>query len=235
MTSKMDIYLETFRNKLYGFYDIVICTGRSFKNFVYKSANDDRVATLLRKANIEAIKIISNIKDFLKRSSLIFRTNTRDMFIALRINPYHPSKKLLINLVAMIFIAKCVLEYVWLTVSDEIYELTELVKRVSSDVDINSGLCVVSYKTNSYQEYKIILRRGFNLNTKSKIYGIFSDSKEVTDIIMPFAGPMEDFHMQRYTPSDFGFNSLSLRFSPDGDLQRFESNETIIVPGLKRD
>lgn len=54
-------------------------------------------------------------------------------------------------------------------------------------------------------------------------------SKEVYDNLITYMGPNRDFHGQKITPKDLGYEMLQF-ITMDGKEYNFESNEVITIP-----
>lgn len=80
----------------------------------------------------------------------------------------------------------------------------------------------IEYAIND-KKYRFItgLKRG-----PSNIAMIKCEDNEVTDKILPYLGPNEDFHNIRYTPESLGYSSLDF-YTITGEILKFNKDEEI--------
>jgi hypothetical protein len=90
---------------------------------------------------------------------------------------------------------------------------------------INRNTLEVSYKFRD-AEYRIRsrVRRG----PKAPIT-ILANGKDVTEELLPYIGPGDDFHGITYSPQDFGYSTVTVQVEGREDLV-FDEFDTIAIP-----
>ncbi len=90
---------------------------------------------------------------------------------------------------------------------------------------INRNTLEVSYKFRD-AEYRIRsrVRRG----PKASIT-ILANGKDVTEELLPYIGPGDDFHGITYSPQDFGYSTVTVQAEGRDDLV-FDEFDTIVIP-----
>jgi hypothetical protein len=91
----------------------------------------------------------------------------------------------------------------------------------------NSGSdsCVVEYEL-SGQKYKFLLKKETILGKPR--YFILHKRQDITSELKPWIGPNHDFHNSKLTPSDIGYEELTVFFSI-GDKKCFGKNDVLPV------
>lgn len=84
---------------------------------------------------------------------------------------------------------------------------------------------------NTYEVTYCISGKVYKFNTKarrgmSEVLQIVSGDQDVTEEIEPFLGPKSDFHGFEYTPSSFGYSTLTFNMV-DGNVITFSENENL--------
>jgi hypothetical protein len=101
-------------------------------------------------------------------------------------------------------------------------ERTKIYFPPSHKIEKYKNSYVLSYEYNSHN-YKILLKN----SRKKRIMNVFDDTEQdVSEIILPYAGPFLDFYNLRYTPKDFGYKKLTFLFV-GGQKKTFEETEEI--------
>lgn len=86
----------------------------------------------------------------------------------------------------------------------------------------------ISYKFRD-AEYRIRsrVRRG-----PAPVIRLMANDTDVTEDVLPYIGPGDDFHGISYTPADFGYESMTLERPEDDGATTltFSKNEAIVIP-----
>lgn len=84
----------------------------------------------------------------------------------------------------------------------------------------------VSYKYGS-AEYKI--RCKINRHRNSNIYKITDENEnDITYLLIPYMGPMNNFHGKGYYPKDFNYKKITFHYL-NNEVKIFEENDLIII------
>lgn len=94
----------------------------------------------------------------------------------------------------------------------------------SSVVQLDKNVYEITYVVNN-KTYKMIVspKKG-----PPPILQVINDDNDVTELIIPYAGPSFDWHNNKFTPSFFGYSSLTFELS-DGDEKTFSESDVIII------
>lgn len=117
------------------------------------------------------------------------------------------------------------------TISSLIFSLTKIgYKKVRHHLDKyhQKSDCVYTYHN---RRYKIYIRRQKYYNPKIIEAHDLVNNKNIIDKIKEYAGPYENFHHEKITPGNIGFEHIRITTMKDADIsvKEFHKDEVIVI------